>query len=119
MEDNGVAAGAAPLEDAAEARPATHTPGPWVVEHGESLSIRDVATDSRLCTLNWLKGRHGLAGRLSDEEVSANALAFAAAPDLLEACRAAEEWLEGWASAEPYLSVIKAAIAKATTPPAR
>lgn len=62
-----------------------HTPGPWVIVHGESLSIRDAATDSRLCTLNWLKGPNGLRGRLSDEEVTANALLFRAAPDLKKA----------------------------------
>jgi hypothetical protein len=65
---------------------AKHTPGPWRVEYGESLSIRS-ADDSRLATMNWLRGRHGLAGRLSDEEVAANALVFAAAPDLLEALK--------------------------------
>lgn len=32
--------------------------------------------------------------------------------DLLKALEGAEEWLEGWASAEPYLSVIRAAKAK-------
>ena len=36
--------------------------------------------------------------------------------DLLEALEKAEEWLEGWASAEPYLSIIRAAIAKARKP---
>ncbi len=36
--------------------------------------------------------------------------------DLLEACKAAEEWLSGWASAEPYIDQIRAAIAKATQP---
>jgi hypothetical protein len=30
----------------------------------------------------------------------------------LAALEGAEEWLEGWASAEPYLSVITAALAK-------
>ena len=33
--------------------------------------------------------------------------------NLLMACRQAKEWLEGWASAEPQLAVIRAAIAKA------
>lgn len=36
-----------------------------------------------------------------------------AAPELLEACKQAEEWLKGWASAEPQLRIIRAAIAKA------
>lgn len=33
--------------------------------------------------------------------------------DLREALEAAKEWLESWASAEPYLSIIDAAIARA------
>lgn len=33
--------------------------------------------------------------------------------ELLEACRAAEDWLSGWASADPYIGIIRAAIAKA------
>lgn len=73
-----------------------HTKGPWTVEYGESLAIRS-ADDSRLATMNWLRGRHGLAGRLSDEEVAANALVFAAAPDLLSI---AKRWVAldagGW-----------------------
>jgi hypothetical protein len=34
--------------------------------------------------------------------------------ELLTACKSAEEWLSGWASAEPFLTTIRAAIAKAT-----
>ena len=52
-----------------------------------------------------------------DGEEAANARLIAAAPELLEALQQAEEWLTGWASAEPYLSVIRAAIAKATGAP--
>lgn len=33
--------------------------------------------------------------------------------ELLEALKKAEEWLDGWASAEPYISVIREAIARA------
>lgn len=33
--------------------------------------------------------------------------------ELLAALKGAEEWLSGWASAEPYLTTIRAAIAKA------
>lgn len=33
--------------------------------------------------------------------------------ELLTACKAAEEWLSGWATAEPYLTTIRTAIAKA------
>lgn len=35
------------------------------------------------------------------------------ARDLLRACQMAEEWLSGWASADPYIDIIQAAIAKA------
>ena len=34
--------------------------------------------------------------------------------ELLAACQKAVEWLDGWASAEPYRSEIQAAISKAT-----
>lgn len=47
------------------------------------------------------------------EDAHAIAHFIAAAPDLLAACRRAEQWLEGWGSAEPYLTEIRAAIAKA------
>lgn len=33
--------------------------------------------------------------------------------ELLAALKQAEEWLDGWASAEPYISEIRAAIKKA------
>ena len=33
--------------------------------------------------------------------------------ELLDACKGAVRWLEGWASAEPYLSILNEAIAKA------
>lgn len=33
--------------------------------------------------------------------------------DMLEALNKAEEWLSGWASAEPYIDIIRAVIAKA------
>lgn len=38
--------------------------------------------------------------------------------DLLQACKGAAEWLSGWASAEPYLSRLESAIAKAEASPA-
>ena len=34
--------------------------------------------------------------------------------ELVSALRRSEEWLSGWASAEPYLSDVRAAIKKAT-----
>ena len=55
-----------------------------------------------------------MSGRRDFDEVIANARLIAAAPELLEACKKAEGWLSGWASAEPYIDVLRAAIAKAT-----
>lgn len=37
-----------------------------------------------------------------------------AAPDMFEALLQARDWLRGWASAEPQLAIIEAALAKAT-----
>lgn len=34
--------------------------------------------------------------------------------DLLDACKCAAEWLSGWASAEPYISQLETAIARAS-----
>lgn len=45
--------------------------------------------------------------------VSAVVRAVNSHAEMLEALKSAEEWLSGWASAEPYLSVVRAAIAKA------
>ena len=42
------------------------------------------------------------------------ALDAAAAPELLAACQSAAQWLQGWASADRELSVLRAAIEKAT-----
>lgn len=50
------------------------------------------------------------------EREKANARLMAASPKLLEACKAAEEWLSGWASASPYIEVIRAAIQEAEGP---
>lgn len=77
-----------------------HTKGPW------SAGNRQVEADdgTLICSLSGWK----------NEGVSkANARLIAAAPDLLKACEAAEEWLSGWASAEPYLTTIRAALSAA------
>lgn len=49
----------------------------------------------------------------NDQQAPACARLIAAAPSLLAACKDAAEWLSGWASAEPYLSRIEAAIDEA------
>jgi hypothetical protein len=67
-----------------------HTPGPWKLESGETYTVR-AADEGGLCQLKWLRGRHGLGGRRPDEEVYANALLIAAAPELLAAATKLEE----------------------------
>jgi hypothetical protein len=91
-----------------------HTPGPWKVSHGEGFAAGGryyVATeqgyDGRVAVASCSGAPRG------DEEVAkANARLIAAAPSLLDACRAAlarPGKLEGWQEEQ-----IKAAIAKAT-----
>jgi hypothetical protein len=77
--------------------PTEHTPGPWLDPD----------------TLEWMHEPQ----RLLTNPANARIMGFA--PDLLAACEAAEEWLEGWASAEPYISTIRAAIEKAKPRPPR
>lgn len=88
-----------------------HTAGPWTFEWsdvpyaelGEAWTV-DAAGGS-ICTLDGFG-----AGNRNE----ANARLISASPDLLEACQKAVEWLSGWQSAEPYIDVLRAAIAKAT-----
>ena len=87
-----------------------HTPGPWWIDD------RRVA-DGALQVQAQHRGEgssYCVASVNGWEVPEANARLIAAAPDLLEACLSAENWLESWASAEPYLSIIRAAIKKAT-----
>lgn len=90
----------------------THTPGPWrstldefgdyvIQPAGQELAVAAVVNgDAR-----------GLLGEASEH--AANALLIAAAPDMFEALIQAREWLRGWASAEPQLALVDAALAKA------
>jgi hypothetical protein len=66
---------------------AEHTPGPWVAEFSEAVSVLD-GERGRVCTINWLKGPYGAFGRKPDAEGEANARLIAAAPDLLAALKA-------------------------------
>ena len=87
-----------------------HTVGPWEYD-AESAQV--IAPK---CGYQWVKGAPVVAevGPMDYSEQSENGRLIAAAPELLEALKAAEEWLAGWASAEPYISRIRSAIAKAT-----
>lgn len=96
-----------------------HTPGPWEVGGGEKggepgyvYCDNDlgsaVAIVFGIPALRW--------SVFPREEEEANARLIAASPKLLEACKAAEEWLSGWVSASPYIEVIRAAIQEAEGP---
>lgn len=84
--------------DRSEATEGRHTPGPWSMRRGHPYGP---------------DGQPLLIGGKT-HEAAANKRLIAAAPDLLEAARAAEQWLSGWASASPYIDALRAAIAKAT-----
>jgi hypothetical protein len=85
---------------------AKHTAGPWKVDGPPDNQIVWSSPENRVCFLAHSNG--------ADEARDvANARLIAAAPDLYEALEEAEEWLSGWASAEPYLAQIRAALALA------
>lgn len=68
---------------------AGHTPGPWrIVPYGDgdALVIHDARGDWRVCFM----ATPGSTGCM--EGIEANARLIAAAPDLLEACKAAEDF---------------------------
>lgn len=72
-----------------------YTPGLWTVESDEGTIVRD-CDGGAVCQLKYLRGRYGLNGRRTDEEVSANARLIAAAPELLKALKKSAE---GWSNA--------------------
>lgn len=81
-----------------------HTPGPWEWFHKNWL----LPVGGGTAILTYTAADDGLHGTDADKAL------IVAAPEMLDALKGAEEWLSGWASAEPYLSLIRAAIAKAT-----
>lgn len=93
---------------------AKHTPGPWTWDDGSPWIYREIngATVARVAEDNG----HMVAEYRKPMPMSANARLIAAAPDLLEACRAALEWLgechKGTHQAE-IADELRAAIAKA------
>lgn len=105
----------------------SHTPGPWKVKrqfiHGREIVPRIVCApdDDRQC--GWIADLIG-APYLGHHSTLANARLIAAAPDLLEACKAALAVLDGSAKddVEPgapsgaAMNLIAAAIEKATGP---
>ena len=95
-----------------------HTPGQWeadirlaqstVIDKNGNI-IADIARDSNSCT----------AQTYTDENIAANARLIAAAPELLAACEALVEAIEGHEARtkvyqmHPAIEIARAAIAKA------
>ena len=100
-----------------------HTEGPWILPHfadnSSSCECEAILSDGYIGSIALVSVSNGKD--ISDggndcpplEEAQANARLIAAASELLEALEKAEEWLQGWASAEHELGIIQAAIAKA------
>jgi hypothetical protein len=99
---------------------AKHSPGPWQAELDDSYRIR-APHGGAVATLGFLRGAFGSKGRIRHEEGIANARLIAAAPELLEACEKALEWV--WDADltvpscvmpdESMIRMLNAAIAKA------
>lgn len=95
---------------------AKHTPGPWMPEFGEAYRVRAQQDGGQVAIMMNLKGRHGLAGRRTGNEVAANARLISSAPEMLDALQeivAAADG-SGWAQLDATLANARAAIAKAT-----
>lgn len=86
-----------------------HTPGPWKLEHGTYVHRgRWVVTAEGMPTSSPVVSISN-----HDDAAEYDGYLIAAAPEMLVALKEAETWLSGWASAEPQLSTIRAAISKA------
>jgi hypothetical protein len=81
------------------------TPGQWYAAAWSCHAKTTVVVDDPTV----LTGKRVIAECETEED----ARLTAAARELLAACERAEQWLEGWASAETELAVIRAAISKA------
>lgn len=85
-----------------------HTPGPWVIREPEDDELHEVYAEN---------GGDLICFPVYTANQKANLPLIAAAPELLDACKLAAEWLEdltrGDVDAEAELAGIKQAIAKA------
>ena len=63
---------------------AAHTPAPWIADLGEAYRVRAQQDGGQVAIMMSLKGRHGLAGRRSGDEVAANARLIAASPTMYD-----------------------------------
>ena len=96
---------------------AKHTPGPYYID--ENNLVRQESTDAVLATIE--DGCHAdIADFIAPDQQDANGSLFAAAPELLQACREALADLEGYLAeweTDPALETVqelRAVIAKAT-----
>jgi hypothetical protein len=90
-----------------------HSPGPYTPKRsGDGKCTLFFTQDERICEPVFVVDHDDITEE-GASVVKANMKLLAAAPELLEALKLAEQWLEGWASAEPELAVVRAAIAKA------
>ena len=69
-----------------------HTPGPWMAKDSRLYNFAFDVDDANGSPVAEVCSKHG--GQ--DDEARANARLIAAAPDMLEALRAAKEWSEAW-----------------------
>jgi hypothetical protein len=69
-----------------------HTPGPWRYDHAGSEIMADHATDEYGNTPVRVLDLHGAMG---GDDCTADARLLAAAPELLDACRAALSFVRG------------------------
>ena len=107
------------------ARPAQHTPGPWIAAAGPSSVVGwpVVSREGRsICRLTWLE-TNSPTEEVFKEETRANARLIAAAPDLLAQLKSVTLLLrtallcttvEIAHEAKPFLAAADAAIANAT-----
>jgi hypothetical protein len=93
-----------------------HTPGPWCQGSSDlrvsMISVHAVNTAARHSTLARMV--LPIKGGLTYDEIEANARLIAAAPELLEALKAVQTFIEGKPDAVEPFGMVRAAIAKAT-----
>lgn len=110
--------------------PSKHTPGPWeaTCTTGAGWSVRRMHERpgykglAPICSMAWWQ--FDIPDIIDDNISSANAHLIAAAPDLLAACRAADDAIGEWLydgqpkehNPSEALEMLRAAIAKATEP---
>lgn len=92
-----------------------HTPGPWKISaECQTIIIDDRSPFGNGVLIASCMGNDHSGFYATASQANANASLIAAAPELLEACKSALDWLQGWESAEPFSATLRAAIAKAT-----